>query len=102
MYDLGEYPGAVPGKSGQLIAGKIFEIPEDPELLERLDEYEEFDAEEPEESLFLRKKWPVTRAEKNERLVCWIYVYNRRPPPVRPVRVRPTGAPGARKRKSRH
>src|SRR5579863_5960301 len=102
LYDLGEYPGAVLGKSGQIIAGKIFEIPEEPGLLKRLDEYEEFDAEEPKESLFLRKKWPVTRAEGKQRLVCWIYVYNPRSVPVRPSPARPSRAAGTRKTKSRH
>lgn len=83
LYDLGEYPGAIPARTGQLIAGKIFEIPEEADLLKRLDEYEEFNAEEPEGSLFLRKKWPVTRATGKRRLLCWIYVYNRSPEPQR-------------------
>jgi gamma-glutamylcyclotransferase (GGCT)/AIG2-like uncharacterized protein YtfP len=95
LYDLGQYPGAIPAKTGQLITGKIFEIPEEPDLLKRLDEYEEFDAEKPEGSLFLRKKLPVTRTAGNQRLLCWIYVYKRRPEPPRPSSTR------SRNRKSR-
>ena len=94
LYDLGEYPGAIPAKTGQLITGKIFEIPEEADLLKRLDEYEEFDAAAPEGSLFLRKKWPVTRTAGKRRLLCWIYVYNRGPELSQPSSIK------SRRRKS--
>jgi gamma-glutamylcyclotransferase (GGCT)/AIG2-like uncharacterized protein YtfP len=76
LYDLGEYPGVVLDETGEEIAGKIFRLPEEPEVLKRLDAYEEFDATQPEASLFVRKEWPVTRRDGNRKLVCWVYVYN--------------------------
>ncbi|MGA7217500.1 MAG: gamma-glutamylcyclotransferase family protein [Candidatus Sulfotelmatobacter sp.] len=76
MYNLGAYPGAVLDEGGEKIRGKIFRLPPEPEILERLDKYEEFDEAQPEGSLFLRKKWPVTRTDGKRTLTCWIYVYN--------------------------
>jgi len=76
LYDLGEYPGVVLDETGKEIPGKIFRLPEEPEVLKRLDEYEEFDAAQPEGSLFVRKEWPVIRRGGNRTLVCWVYVYN--------------------------
>lgn len=76
LYDLGEYPGVVLDETGGEIPGKIFRLPEEPEVLKRLDEYEEFDAAQPEGSLFVRKEWPVTRKNAGKKLICWVYVYN--------------------------
>ena len=76
LYDLGEYPGIVLDETGEKIPGKIFRLPAEPEVLKRLDEYEEFDAAQPEASLFVRKKWPVTKKNGNKKLICWVYVYN--------------------------
>ena len=56
LYDLGEYPGAVLSKSGPVIAGEIFELPDDPDVLEKLDQYEGFDPAREQGSLFVRKK----------------------------------------------
>jgi gamma-glutamylcyclotransferase (GGCT)/AIG2-like uncharacterized protein YtfP len=78
LYDLGSYPGVVLDEKGKKILGKIFRLPQEPEVLKRLDEYEEFDSAQPEASLFVRKKWPVTRSDRNRKLVCWVYVYNPR------------------------
>jgi len=79
LYDLGEYPGAVLAKTGPTIAGVIFELPEDPDVLHRIDEYEGYDPAHPEASLFVRKEWPVTFQGNNKKGKCWIYVYNRHP-----------------------
>jgi gamma-glutamylcyclotransferase (GGCT)/AIG2-like uncharacterized protein YtfP len=88
LYDLGEYPGVVLDETGEKIPGKIFRLPEEPEVLKRLDEYEEFDAAQPEGSLFVRKEWPVTRRSGSKKLICWVYVYNPH------AGVAPTAAPG--------
>ena len=76
LYDLGEYPGVVLDEAGEEIPGKIFRLPQEPEILKRLDEYEEFDSVQPEGSLFVRKEWPVSRSNGNKKLICWVYVYN--------------------------
>lgn len=76
LFDLGEYPGAVLGRRGSPIAGQIFELPSDPEVLHRLDEYEGFDPSRPRASLFVRKRRYV-RLEDGRRIFCWVYAYNR-------------------------
>lgn len=79
LYDLGEYPGAVLRKTGPLILGQVFELPDDPDVLSKLDEYEGFDPAHPQGSLFVRKKWPVTFEGKKRKVTCWVYIYNRHP-----------------------
>src|SRR5207302_11515365 len=76
LYDLGDYPGAVLSRTGPVIAGQVFELPEDPDVLRRLDEYEGFDPSHPEASLFVRMKWPVT-LRNGKKMSCWVYAYNR-------------------------
>jgi len=76
LYELGEYPGLVLDETGEKIPGKIFRLPEEPEVLKRLDDYEEFDPDQPEGSLFVRQKLTVTRSGQNRKLTCWVYVYN--------------------------
>jgi len=76
LYDLGEYPGAVLVASPtNKIFGKIYELPDDPGLLDRLDAYEEFDPEHPAKSLFVRKQASITRPSK-KKVKGWVYEYN--------------------------
>ncbi len=76
LYDLGEYPGAVLDPSSKhRIAGTVFQLPNDPDVLCALDAYEEFDPDAPGSSLFLRVLHPVALT-KGGTLQCWIYVYN--------------------------
>lgn len=76
LYDLGEYPGAVlEGDRHHKIFGKIFELPADAALLERLDAYEGFDPKRPSKSLFLRRRTAISRPGKS-RLKGWVYEYN--------------------------
>jgi gamma-glutamylcyclotransferase (GGCT)/AIG2-like uncharacterized protein YtfP len=79
LYDFGEYPGAVPD-AGALteIEGTVYELPEDAEVLRRLDAYEDFDPEAPESSLFVREMYTV-KMDSGSAQKCWIYVYNRDP-----------------------
>jgi pyruvate carboxylase len=74
LLDLGDYPGVLQRRSGQ-VSGHIFSIPPDPKVLDRLDRYEEYDADDPDGSLFLRKLVNVKRDDGSiER--CWVYVLN--------------------------
>ncbi len=84
LYDLGEYPGAVLSRTGPAIAGQIFELPEDPDVLRRLDEYEGFDPSHTQGSLFVRMKWPVT-LQNGKKLSCWVYAYNGSPDRARSI-----------------
>jgi gamma-glutamylcyclotransferase (GGCT)/AIG2-like uncharacterized protein YtfP len=85
LYDLGDYPGAVLDPSSpQQISGTVFQLPADPAILRQLDEYEGFDPDAPEQSLFLRVQCPVALANGGA-FTCWIYVYNGKPEPARIV-----------------
>jgi gamma-glutamylcyclotransferase (GGCT)/AIG2-like uncharacterized protein YtfP len=78
LYDLGEYPGAVLSDAGPTIEGQVFELPDDPEVLKRLDEYEEFDPGNPERSLFVREECSVL-LDHGKKVNSWVYSYNRHP-----------------------
>ncbi len=85
LFDFGEYPGAVLSRNGSQIVGQIFELPDDPEVLNRLDEYEGFDRSDPKSSLFVRKRRSV-QLQDGTRIFCWIYSYNRPVETARPLR----------------
>jgi len=86
LYDLGEYPGAILSeKSRSVIRGEVFELPGDEGTLTSLDDYEGFEPEKRNSSLFLRRTWPVTMND-GKRLRCWVYVYNGTMKDARPVR----------------
>lgn len=78
LLDLGEFPGAILSKNGNEISGTVFELPEDPALLSRLDAYEEYDPSHPEKSLFLRER-TIVKMEDGSQRECWIYIYNQKP-----------------------
>ncbi len=84
LYDLGEYPGAVLTRSGPFIRGLVFELPDEPGILERLDAYEEFDKSHPKASLFVRKRRVVSLRD-GKKIECWIYAYNRPPGSATPL-----------------
>lgn len=76
LYDLGEYPGAIiDNNSTTLVHGEVYRLPSNIGVLTKLDNYEEFDPDSPESSLFLRIKCFV-RLFDGRILECWIYTYN--------------------------
>jgi gamma-glutamylcyclotransferase (GGCT)/AIG2-like uncharacterized protein YtfP len=67
LYDLGAYPGAVPQPGAQeWIQGVLMEIDE-PQVLERLDQYE---GEE------YRREWLSVETDAGDLLKAWVYCYN--------------------------
>jgi gamma-glutamylcyclotransferase (GGCT)/AIG2-like uncharacterized protein YtfP len=77
LYDLGTCPGAMlDPTSAKKIFGIVLELPDDPDVLRRLDEYEEFDPALPQQSPFIRVPCAV-EIPPGGTLQCWIYVYNR-------------------------
>ena len=79
LYDLGPYPGAVlDSPSGFSVHGELVKVPHDPAMLERLDEYEEFDPSNLRSSVFIRQKTRVN-LDDGRKVMAWIYVYNRDP-----------------------
>ncbi len=76
LYDLGHYPGLILDPSGQPVFGIVFQIPDDPAVLQAIDDYEEFFADMPQASQFLRTRARVMLTT-GAAIECWIYVYNR-------------------------
>jgi gamma-glutamylcyclotransferase (GGCT)/AIG2-like uncharacterized protein YtfP len=79
LYDLGRYPGAVLHKSGSKVWGSLLALPDAPEILQRLDDYEGFDPAHPAASEFLRMKHSVVLEAGTKTMAAWLYAYNRRP-----------------------
>ena len=84
LFDLGEYPGAILTRNGPMIQGMIFEVPNDPEVLHRIDEFEGFDPARPKSSLFVRKRRHA-QLQDGKKVFCWVYAYNRPVKDARPV-----------------
>ena len=84
LFDFGDYPGAVLTRTGSQVVGQIFELPNDPEVLSRLDKYEGFNRRDPGASLFVRKRC-IVRLESGEKMPCWVYTYNRPLKRARPL-----------------
>ena len=79
IYELHGYPAVAPDpNSKNRIRGRVLELPEDPGVLRKLDEYEGFDPEDPETSEFVRVRQTVEMSAGGT-LECWIYCYNREP-----------------------
>jgi len=83
LYDLQEYPGVIlSGDLDEIVAGEIFLLPngqEATEMFARLDAYEDYRPDDPENSLFHRQRTTATM-EDGLRLPCWVYTYNVRVP----------------------
>jgi gamma-glutamylcyclotransferase (GGCT)/AIG2-like uncharacterized protein YtfP len=79
LYDLGGYPGAVadPNAKGRIL-GTVMELPEDEEILVRLDRYEGFDPQAPQTSEYIRERQFV-ELKTGGTMECWFYRYNRKP-----------------------
>ncbi|MBN8830308.1 MAG: gamma-glutamylcyclotransferase [Sphingomonadales bacterium] len=71
LYHLGDYPGLITGRHG-LVQGEIFSF-RDPRLIEELDAYELFDADDPRRSEYRRIEVDLLGSGKR----AWTYEYNR-------------------------
>ena len=79
LYDLGGYPGAVADPAAKSkIAGTVMELPEDKEILARLDKYEGFDPQSPATSEYIRER-QVVELKTGGTVDCWFYRYNPKP-----------------------
>lgn len=78
IYDLGEYPGAVPASAPALINGELYKVNHADEFsfaIKQLDDYEGFLVEPGEVPLFRRETVDVKY--NNILTTAWIYWYNR-------------------------
>lgn len=73
LYDLGSFPGAVPGAG--TVRGELFRL-RDPQVWRFLDRYEGYDPEREDASLFVRRQ--VVLEAPNDR-TAWVYWYNGNP-----------------------
>lgn len=69
LYDLGRFPGAVPGDGP--VHGELFRL-DDPGVLNRLDDYEGYDPGRAAASLFVRRRVSLTVPEQT----AWVYWFN--------------------------
>jgi len=80
LYDLGAYPGVVlSDEPADTVAGELFILPNDPAVLARLDDYEDFRRSDPANSLFLRQRVLATLQsgpDASTEIACWVYTYN--------------------------
>ena len=70
LYDLGSFPGAVPGSD--VVYGELFRLTS-PNVWDVLDDYEGYVPNQEEASLFVRRK--VSLQQPADRL-AWVYWYN--------------------------
>lgn len=78
LYDMGEFPAAIPAISEATIVGELYRIREIDELdwaLGQLDDYEGVNPEENEALLYRRDKTAVLLPDGTE-TVAWIYWFN--------------------------
>lgn len=76
LFDLGPYPAAILDESSGTIRGEVFTLPNEPTLLTRLDEHEDYRPHDPQGSAYLRVLRRATLAD-GRRLDVWVYAYNR-------------------------
>ena len=74
LFDLGLYPAAVPATDAE-VHGEVFEMLAPEAVLVVLDEIEGYRPDEPESSLYVRVKAPVTLPD-GTRAEAWVYFYN--------------------------
>jgi len=70
LYDLGQFPGAVPGDG--VVYGEIFRL-HDPQAWPVLDAYEGYEPDREDDSLFVRRQ--VALQEPVDR-TAWVYWFN--------------------------
>lgn len=74
LFDLGLFPAAVPAPGGQ-VWGEVYEVDDDPTVIDRLDEIEGYRSTEPDTSLYTRVSVPV-HFEHEGVDTAWVYFYN--------------------------
>jgi len=78
LYDLGEYPAALPSSEGYKITGEIYKLRHNDEFdwaFAQLDDYEGVTVEANEKQLYRREQAQV-KGESGKSYQSWIYWYN--------------------------
>jgi gamma-glutamylcyclotransferase (GGCT)/AIG2-like uncharacterized protein YtfP len=75
LYNIGEYPGAIlNAESDYYVYGKIFMVTDPDNILQLLDDYEGFGADQQQPNEFTRKLIAIETPDKV--VECWVYLYN--------------------------
>ncbi len=74
LFDLGIYPAAVPSSDGR-VWGEVYEFCEVETVLAALDDIEGYTQSDPDRSLYIRHRVPVT-LEDARPVDAWVYFYN--------------------------
>jgi gamma-glutamylcyclotransferase (GGCT)/AIG2-like uncharacterized protein YtfP len=74
LYDLGLFPAAIPAPEGR-VWGEVYEVEDDPSVVQKLDEIEGFRPDDPDTSLYVRAETSAT-LETGETGTAWVYFYN--------------------------
>jgi gamma-glutamylcyclotransferase (GGCT)/AIG2-like uncharacterized protein YtfP len=74
LLSLGSYPGLIDGAGS--VRGELYRFNDLPAALDVLDDVEEFDATDPDASLYLRVARQV-RLDDGRDVAAWTYLYNR-------------------------
>jgi pyruvate carboxylase len=76
MFQVAEYPGIIPSTNpADKVVGELYLLSNTVKLLNVLDEYEEYETDRPEKSLFIREQVEVTL--KGKKIKSYAYIYNR-------------------------
>jgi gamma-glutamylcyclotransferase (GGCT)/AIG2-like uncharacterized protein YtfP len=77
LYDLGDFPGALPAQGDSVqVGGEVYRLPNPESALKVLDGVEAFGPASPQTSLFRRERVEV-RLENRVTVQAWIYWLNR-------------------------
>lgn len=77
LYDLGPYPAATLNEAeAGVIVGEVYRLPDHADVLARLDEHEEYRADDLAGSMYLRVRRAV-RLDDGQSMYVWVYAYNR-------------------------
>ena len=77
MYQVADYPGIIPSEDTKdQVVGELYLLSNTIKLLNVLDEYEEFNSDKPESSLFVREHVKVSL--KGKEIETYAYLYNKK------------------------
>lgn len=78
LYDIGRYPGFVPGTDagGETVVGDLYLLPHPAPLLRKLDAFEGIGSGQSRPYEYIRRRLPV-RCEGDSPVEAWVYLYNR-------------------------
>ena len=76
LYDIGEYPAALPTNyENAKITGEIYEVNHPRKVFKLLDDYEGYDRKHIESSEYYRKK-EMLELDNGNKIKAWVYWYN--------------------------